>query len=182
MLSCRSFTHRNEARKTEEQAWWLFWSTRLPFTCSHLNHPTSTKSVSHLSSLHFCTYECSCGLVCAGFVCVSGSVRSSCVPMCVYVWLGQLILSARKCPAARIWSGESVCCSVDTWRGARTGTRPLSISMAPTSPNHSRGTARSRCRALRETPYCQKQVWDAANKKISNCQKPCPKCCEQWKQ
>lgn len=62
--------------------------------------PTPTKSVSHLSSLstHFHA------LISFGAtVCVCGPC-AVCGPMCVYVWLGLLILPARKCPAARIWS------------------------------------------------------------------------------
>lgn len=93
--SCPSFIHRNKRKKTEGHAGWLFLPIRQSFPCSHLNHPPTTKSVSHLSFLltHF-MYPCN-------------SVRMwllVCVPMCVYVWLGRLILSARKCPAARIWS------------------------------------------------------------------------------
>lgn len=149
--SCPSFIHRNERKKTEGHAGWLFLPIRQSFTCSHLNHPPTTKSVSHLSFLltHF-MYPCNS-------VCMWLSV---CVPMRVYVWLGQLILSARKCPAARIWSWESVHCSVYMRHGAKTGMKPLSISM-----EHSHSTAKDWSGVLRKTPYCQKQVWDAAKKK-----------------
>lgn len=62
--------------------------------------PTPTKSVSHLSSplTHFFV------LVIFHADCVCECMRAVCVAVCVYIWLGQLILSARKCPAARIWS------------------------------------------------------------------------------
>lgn len=148
--SCPSFIHRNKRKKTEGHAGWLFLPIRQSFPCSHLNHPPTTKSVSHLSFLltHF-MYPCN-------------SVRmwlSVCVPMCVYVWLGRLILSARKCPAARIWSWESVHCSVYMRHGAKTGMKPLPISM-----EHSHSNAKDWSGVLRKSPYCQKQVWDAAKK------------------
>lgn len=86
------------------------------------NSPTPTKSASHfVLSAH--TFPCSCKRVCLPFVFV-----------CSHVWLGKLTLSARKSPAARIWSWESVLCSVDMWHGAKMGTQPLSISRVQRCP------------------------------------------------
>lgn len=89
--------------------------------------PTPSKSVPHLFFLH--THFCAC--VCASrplfAICVCARAR-------LRVWRGQLILSARKSPAARIWSWESVLCSVDMWHGAKMGSQPLSISRVQRCP------------------------------------------------
>lgn len=87
--------------------------------------PTHSKPVSHLSC---CVHIFALVSVCAAvFVWVCG-------PMCMFVCTGQLIPSARKYPAARIWTWESVRCSVDMWHGAKSGLQPLSISMVQYCP------------------------------------------------
>lgn len=108
-------------------------------------------------------------------VCVYVSVCCSCLwahVHCVYVWLEQLIPSARKCPAARIWTWESVRCSVDMWHGAKLGTQPLSISMAQHCPFTATALPETGLECCEKTAFCQKQVWDAANKNT-----PLPKTC-----
>ncbi len=123
----RSFIHRSEGRNTEGRVNWLFLSIRLSFTCSHQTaHPHQVCLICPfclhtfaLVSVWRCVYVC----VLFVFKCP-----------CVYVWLGQLIPLARKCPAARIWTWESVRCSVDMWQRAKSGTQPLSISMVQHCP------------------------------------------------
>lgn len=86
---------------------------------------THSKPVSHLS---YCVHIFALVSVCAA-ACVW-----VCVPMCMLVCIGQLIPSARKCPAARIWTWESVRCSVDMWHSAKLGLQPLSISLVQYCP------------------------------------------------
>lgn len=85
------------------------------------NPPTPTKSASHLFLRHTHCRACASA-------CVRAGARLPFVFACAHVWLGKLTLSARKSPAARIWSWESVLCSADMWHGAKMGTQPLSIS------------------------------------------------------
>lgn len=90
--SCPSFIHRDERKKTEGHAGWLFLPIRQSFPCSHLNHPPTTKSVSHLSFLltHF-MYPCnSCAHAC---VCLAWTVNSLCQKMSC-----SKNLELRKCP------------------------------------------------------------------------------------
>lgn len=144
--------------------------------------PTPTKSVSHLSSLstHFYALISICATVCVCGLCVC--LCAVCGPMCMYVWLGLLIPPARKCPAARIWSWESVRCSVDMWHGAKTGTQPLSISMVQYCPTTATALpetggdcweklhiAKNKFEVLQtETCNCQKLVQNAKNNKNNN--------------
>lgn len=179
-LPCPSFLHRTERRKTERHVVWLFLSIRLSFTCSHWNHPPPLNLCLICPyCLHIFALLSVCATVC---VCLGLCGVRVCVPMCVYVWLGQLIPSARKCPAARIWTWESVRCSVDMWHGAKSGMQPLSISMVRHCPFTAKALpetgwecweklhiAKNKFEMLQtKTRKCQKLVQNAANNKNNN--------------
>lgn len=107
------FPQKHQRWKTEGHVGWLFLSIRLSSSCSHLNPPPL--SLCAISSLHIDIFA-------------PTHWRCTHVSVCLYIWLEQLILPARKCPGARIWSWESVGCSVNMWHGAKSGTQPLSLA------------------------------------------------------
>lgn len=171
----------SENRRTCWAVGWLFLSIRLSFTCSHQDHPPPWSLCPIWPyCLHVFAIISVFVAVCV-YVWVCVGIRVG-LAVCVCVWPRQLIPSARKCPAARIWTWESVRCSVDMRHGAKLGMQPLSISMVQHCPFTARALPETGCECWEKlhiaknkfempqtkTCGCQKLAQNAANNKNNN--------------